>query len=68
MEIVDCLGEICPIPFLIFNKKLKESKEFTIVVDHSCAKEKIETYCKNNNINFFTNEPFNGIWEITINH
>ncbi|ACZ01194.1 sulfurtransferase TusA family protein [Streptobacillus moniliformis] len=67
--IEECFGEICPIPFLKFEKIFKEintGENFTIIVDHSCAKVKIENFCKNKNIRFKIFEPINGIWEITV--
>ncbi|CAM3232917.1 sulfurtransferase TusA family protein [Streptobacillus felis] len=67
--IEECFGEICPIPFLKFEKiynNLNEGEKFTIIVDHSCAKVKIENHCKNLQIKVEIVEPINGIWEITV--
>ncbi|CAM3130970.1 sulfurtransferase TusA family protein [Streptobacillus ratti] len=67
--IEECFGEICPIPFLKFERIFNEieiGENFTIIVDQSCAKVKIENHCKYKNIRFKTIEPINGIWEITV--
>lgn len=67
--IYECFGEICPIPFLKFERylfNLKKDEKFTMIIDHSCAKVKIENYCKDNKIKFEIVEPLNGIWEITV--
>lgn len=66
MDKVDCLGEMCPIPFLKFKDYLENKKNFIIVVDHSCAKDRIEKFCKNNNIKYSIIEVLNGVWEIEI--
>lgn len=70
MKELDCLGQICPVPYLLFKKELDnihEGESLFVLIDHSCAKEKIESYCLQNRLSFSTVEPINGVWEITIN-
>ncbi len=67
--IEECFGEICPIPFLKFEKifnNIHSSENFTIIVDNSCPKVKIEEHYKNKGIKLEIFELINGIWEITI--
>lgn len=65
MEIIDCFGDICPVPMIKIEKKLKTIKtgdEFMLVTDHSCTLESIkERYLK-----YVTgiDEVMNGVWEV----
>jgi len=63
MKVLDCFGDICPIPVLKVRKELEKIKigeQFMMVTDHSCVVKSIsEKYD-----NVFIEEPMNGVWEI----
>lgn len=64
-DMIDCLGDMCPIPMIKIENMLKSIKpgdEFMVVIDHSCALVSIkETYSR-----WITtiDETMIGIWEI----
>ena len=44
-DYIDCFGDICPVPILKIEKKLREIKtgeEFYLVTDHSCTIESVK--------------------------
>jgi TusA-related sulfurtransferase len=46
IKVLDCFGDICPVPILKIQKELKSSKsgyEFMVVTDHSCTVESVKT-------------------------
>lgn len=67
-ELVDCVGEICPIPVIkaqIQYKKINPGESITIITDHSCTSQNlreafIKLACE------IIIEEEDGIWEITI--
>ena len=67
MDIIDCFGDICPIPIIKIENKLKTmctGEEFMLVTDHSCTLESI----KDKYIDKVTkiDEVMNGVWEVYI--
>lgn len=69
MEILNCLGEFCPIPTLRVKSKvvqLKAGESLTVLVDHSCAVQNISETLQNSECLIQTKEVANGIWEMKI--
>ncbi len=67
--ILDALGDMCPIPAIKAEKKLKELKEGdTLVVetDHSCAMTSIPNHLKKKKCSIEIEEIEEGIWHIII--
>ena len=65
MKILDCLGDMCPIPILKTKKELKNivtGETIKIVTDHSCVLESVMSKFKKYPITY--EEVMNGIWEI----
>lgn len=68
-KVVDCVGEICPVPLVkaqINYKRIKPGESVTIVTDHSCTHQNIKEAFKKLPCDIKAEEE-NGIWEITIN-
>ncbi len=66
---LDALGDMCPIPALKAEKKLKELKKGDVLVvesDHSCAMTSIPNYFKRRNYEITIAEVVEGIWQIKI--
>ena len=66
MDIIDCFGDICPIPVLKIAKKLKsinKGDEFMVVTDHSCTLESIRDQYSAQVVKI--DEVMNGVWEVT---
>ena len=64
IKVLDCFGDICPIPVLKVKKELenlKRGEQFMMVTDHSCVVKSISEKYDNITIE----EPMNGVWEIT---
>ena len=64
IKVLDCFGDICPIPIIKVQKELKtlgEGEQFMLITDHSCVVKSIKDTYKN----VFIEEPMNGVWEIT---
>lgn len=66
---IDCLGDICPIPYIKATKelnKLDKGDSVLIITDHSCvARALVEKLGKDNYI-IEEDEVMNGVWEITV--
>lgn len=65
MDTIDCFGDICPLPVVKIENKLKamsKGEEFMLVTDHSCTlaaiKEKYQSKVQK------IDEVMNGVWEI----
>ena len=68
MKVIDCFGEMCPIPVLRIQDEIaviKPGDSFVIVVDHSCVVESVKDKYKNKKVNMVIDEVMNGVWEIT---
>ncbi len=66
---LDALGDMCPIPALKAEKKLKELKKGDILVvetDHSCAMTSIPNHLKKKKFLIDIEEIEEGIWHIVI--
>ncbi len=65
MDIIDCLGDMCPIPMIKVEKMLelmKPGDEFMVVSDHSCTVASIrEKYFRHITK---IDEVMIGVWEI----
>jgi len=69
-NMIDCLGDICPLPMMKFQQiegAIKNGKPLKIVTDHSCASENLIHYCEERGYPFYVVEPIPGIWEIFVN-
>ena len=67
MKIIDCFGDICPIPMIKIEKQLKSmisGDEFMIIVDHSCTIEAIKNKYLRKTNEIKIEEVMNGVWEI----
>lgn len=67
MKVLDCFGDICPVPILKIQKELKSSKsgdEFMVVTDHSCTVESVKTHKYQKPVALEIDEVMNGVWEI----
>jgi len=64
LKVLDCFGDICPIPVIKVEKeleRLKKGEKFMMITDHSCVVKSImDKYCC-----ISIEEPMNGVWEIT---
>lgn len=67
MKVLDCFGDICPVPILKILKELKGSKpgdEFMVVTDHSCTIESIRAQRYDKAVDIRVEEVMNGVWEV----
>ncbi len=67
MKVLDCFGDICPVPILKILKELKSSKpgdEFMVVTDHSCTIESIRAQRYDKAVDIRVEEVMNGVWEV----
>ena len=67
MKIIDCFGDICPIPMIKIEKQLKSmisGDEFMIIVDRSCTIEAIKNKYLRKTNEIKIEEVMNGVWEI----
>jgi len=68
-DYIDCFGDICPLPILKIEKKLKEigpGEEFMLVTDHSCTVESIKQIYSKRKVEFRIEEVLNGVWEVCV--
>jgi TusA-related sulfurtransferase len=69
MKKIDCLGEICPVPvmkLLSVMKSIQSGEDYLLITDHSCTIKNLESFCKANHLNYYSEEVMNGVWEITV--
>lgn len=67
IKLIDCFGDICPIPILKIEKQLaimNSGEEFLLVTDHSCTLEAIKQKYKRPDVRISIEEVMNGVWEI----
>jgi len=67
IDVIDCFGDICPLPVLKIENKMKQIKagdEIMIVTDHSCTLESIRQKFKEKVTRI--DEVMNGVWEVYI--
>ncbi len=67
--IVDCLGEMCPIPIMKVQNLLSKrqgDEVYMVITDHSCALVSVDDYCKKHGFKCEPTEVLNGVWEIVI--
>ncbi len=68
MKVIDCFGDVCPIPIIKIEDQLSQTKKgetFMVVVDHSCVLASIEDKYDRKSIQMNVEEVMNGVWEIT---
>ena len=68
--VIDCLGEICPLPVMRLQKleeALSQGLQIKIITDHSCASENLINYCRLHTYKIQVVEPISGVWEIFVN-
>ena len=69
IKLIDCFGDICPVPILKIEKELSEMNsggEFMLVTDHSCTVASIREKYNKRHVTIHIEEPMNGVWEIYI--
>ncbi len=68
MKEINCLGDMCPVPIMKLKqcKELKAGESLKLITDHSCVVESITEYCQKHAFHIQSEEPMNGIWELTI--
>jgi len=67
--ILNCLGDLCPIPVIRLKAALNNIKAgeiIKVITDHSCTLQNIRDAIDNRLYNIAYEEPVNGIWEISI--
>lgn len=67
-KLVDCVGEICPVPLIkaqIQYKKINAGDSITIITDHSCTSQALKEAFKKYACDIEVEEE-DGIWEIKI--
>ncbi len=68
IKLIDCFGDICPVPILKIEQELahtKSGESFMIVVDHSCTIEAIKNKYLDKKHDVNIEEVMNGVWEVT---
>lgn len=69
MVMLDCLGDMCPVPAMRLQKQLQEARpgdSIQLVTDHSCVPRSIGEYCAARGLLCQAAEAIPGVWEITI--
>ncbi len=69
IKVIDCLGDICPIPIMKLKKefdKINRGEVYMLVTDHSCALTSVADFCKKQGLTYTSTEVINGVWEIVI--
>lgn len=69
MVILDCLGEICPVPVMRLQKALKDNAgdaELLLITDHSCVPKSVGEFCRSKKLGYAADEVMNGVWELRI--
>lgn len=62
-------GEMCPIPLIKAQRKLKTLKNGDVLVmetEHSCTSQGIVVWAKNNRYHIEEKEVANGIWHLEL--
>lgn len=66
---MDVWGEMCPLPLLKVQKKIKEITIGDMIVletEHSCTSRAIAQWAKEKNYEYAEEEVANGIWRLQI--
>ncbi|HCM18476.1 MAG TPA: sulfurtransferase TusA family protein, partial [Firmicutes bacterium] len=69
LMILNCLGDLCPIPVLKLKAALDSiapGETIKVITDHSCTLQNIRDSIDDQLYNIACEEPANGIWEISI--
>ncbi|AZR72147.1 response regulator SirA [Anoxybacter fermentans] len=68
-QILDCMGEACPIPLIKVEKKLAQMKKgetLIVEIDHNCAMTNIPEWARKKGYKVEIREIYFGEWEIVI--
>jgi len=68
-EMLDCLGEACPVPLIKTEKKISGmavGDVLVVQVDHSCAMKNVPEWARKEGHNVEIEEVDDGEWEIII--
>lgn len=68
-KVIDCFGDICPVPIIKIEQELKIMKpgeSFILVTDHSCTIEAIREKYRTRKVDIRIEEVMNGVWEVYI--
>ncbi|MTI58849.1 MAG: sulfurtransferase TusA family protein [Firmicutes bacterium] len=68
-EMLDCIGEPCPLPLVKVEKeikKIKEGEKIYIEVDHTCAMTNVPEWARKKGFDVEIKEVSFGEWQIII--
>lgn len=68
-DILDCIGEPCPLPLMKVEKqmkKMKKGEKLCIEVDHTCAMTNVPEWARKKGYKVVTKEVSFGEWQIII--
>lgn len=68
-EIIDCLGEACPVPLMKAQKaleKLDVGDVLIVQIDHSCAMKNVPEWAREAGHNVEIEEVDDGEWEVVV--
>lgn len=69
MIILDCMGEICPVPIIRLQNiihHIKEGESIQLITDHSCTLSSVSDFCRIHHLEIDPEEVMTGVWEILI--
>ncbi len=68
-QMLDCLGEACPVPLVKAQKALEElavGDVLIVQIDHSCAMKNVPDWAREDGHNVEIDEVGEGEWEVVI--
>lgn len=68
-EIIDALGEACPVPLIKVKNALEEMNIGDVLIlqiDHSCAMKNVPEWARKEGYNVEVDEVDNGEWKVII--
>ena len=68
-KIIDCLGEVCPVPLIKTENALKElniGDTLVVQIDHSCAMKNVPEWARKQGYDVEIEEVDDGEWEVII--
>jgi TusA-related sulfurtransferase len=68
-KIIDCLGEVCPVPLIKTENALKElniGDTLIVQIDHSCAMKNVPEWARKQGYDVEIEEVDDGEWEVII--
>ncbi|WP_027340468.1 sulfurtransferase TusA family protein [Halonatronum saccharophilum] len=69
MNILDCIGEPCPLPLMKVEKRIKDlnrGDKIYIEVDHTCAMTNVPEWARKRGYDVEVEEVSFGEWKITV--